>query len=148
MIERDAGKTLTVALVVAGSLLLGSGRAGEAGPAGTSAEGAFARFVALEGTWHGTNGHGEPVSVQYDVASGGSAVVERYHVEGQPASRDMVTVYHLDGDALLLDHYCIARNQPRMRATCAGRSSVSRVTTGSVPAGRTSRRGRRPSSPG
>ena len=28
----------------------------------------------------------------------------------------MVTVYHLDGDRLMMTHYCSAGNQPRMRA--------------------------------
>ncbi len=28
----------------------------------------------------------------------------------------MVTAYHLDGDSLILTHYCIARNQPTLRA--------------------------------
>jgi len=27
----------------------------------------------------------------------------------------MVTMYHLDGDALVLTHYCAMGNQPRMR---------------------------------
>jgi len=27
-----------------------------------------------------------------------------------------LTVYHLDGDRLLLTHYCMAGNQPRMQA--------------------------------
>ena len=29
----------------------------------------------------------------------------------------MATVFHLDGDRLLLTHYCVARNQPRLVAT-------------------------------
>ncbi|HEY6066377.1 MAG TPA: hypothetical protein VIY96_09490 [Thermoanaerobaculia bacterium] len=29
----------------------------------------------------------------------------------------MLTVFHLDGDRLLLTHYCVARNQPRLEAT-------------------------------
>jgi hypothetical protein len=28
----------------------------------------------------------------------------------------MITVYHLDGDRLMLTHYCMAGNQPRMQA--------------------------------
>jgi hypothetical protein len=119
MIERDAGRTMLMAPVLAAGLLAGSGQAGE-GPARSPAGEAFARFVALAGTWSGTNGHGDPVAVEYTVTSGGSAVVERYHVEGEPSSRDMVTVYHLDGDRLLLDHYCIAGNQPRMGARRIG----------------------------
>jgi len=112
MMRRRAGRTTSVGLAAAG-LLLGSA---VAAVAASPAQVGFARFVALAGSWAGTNGHGEPIEVRYDVTSGGSAVVERYHVEGQPSSRDMVTVYHLDGDVLLLDHYCIAGNQPRMRA--------------------------------
>ena len=29
----------------------------------------------------------------------------------------MVTIYHLDGDSVILTHYCMADNQPRMRAS-------------------------------
>ncbi len=29
----------------------------------------------------------------------------------------MLTVYHLDGDRLILTHYCMAGNQPRMQAS-------------------------------
>ena len=29
--------------------------------------------------------------------------------------KEMVTVYHLDGDELVLQHYCILGNQPRMK---------------------------------
>jgi hypothetical protein len=28
----------------------------------------------------------------------------------------MVTIYHCDGDQLMLTHYCMLNNQPRMRA--------------------------------
>ena len=31
------------------------------------------------------------------------------------SEHEMVTVYHQDGDDLLLTHYCSARNQPRMK---------------------------------
>ena len=32
---------------------------------------------------------------------------------------DMITMFHLDGDRLLLTHYCGAGNQPRMKATAS-----------------------------
>ena len=28
----------------------------------------------------------------------------------------MVTLYHMDGDPMMLTHYCLAKNQPRMAA--------------------------------
>ena len=34
-----------------------------------------------------------------------------------PNSGDMVTVYYIDRGELVLTHYCIAKNQPHMRAT-------------------------------
>jgi hypothetical protein len=32
-------------------------------------------------------------------------------------SEDMITMFNLDGDRLLLTHYCAAGNQPRMKAS-------------------------------
>ncbi|MFQ6112969.1 MAG: hypothetical protein ACE5NG_02640, partial [bacterium] len=40
-------------------------------------------------------------------------LLERLMPENEPS---MVTIYHLDGDYLMLTHYCAAKNQPRMRA--------------------------------
>ena len=35
----------------------------------------------------------------------------------ESASREsMVTMYHLDGNSIMMTHYCSAGNQPRMRA--------------------------------
>ena len=31
----------------------------------------------------------------------------------------MLTLYHLSGEELLLTHYCVAKNQPRLKATAA-----------------------------
>ncbi len=64
---------------------------------------AFERLKALEGEWIDPDGiFGEK-----------GAVAVTYRV-GTPA--EMVTVYHKDGDDLVLTHYCSAGNQPRMRA--------------------------------
>ena len=47
------------------------------------------------------------------VTSAGTAVQETLF----PGSdHEMVTMYHLDGDDLILTHYCSLGNQPRLRA--------------------------------
>lgn len=48
------------------------------------------------------------------VTSGGSAVHETLF----PGSdHEMITLYHLDGDALVLTHYCTLGNQPHLQAS-------------------------------
>jgi hypothetical protein len=44
--------------------------------------------------------------------AGGTALVERERTDKTP---EMLTVYHLDGKRLVLTHYCMAGNQPRMQ---------------------------------
>ena len=75
----------------------------------------FDRMKALDGEWTGT-AQGGPVTVLYKVTAAGSAVVETLF-PGTP--HEMVTVYTLDGDDLMLTHYCAAGNAPRMKATSA-----------------------------
>jgi hypothetical protein len=73
---------------------------------------AFARLKTLAGEWEADTAMGK-VHLNYEVIAGGTALVERESGEKMPA---MVTVYHLDGDRLLLTHYCMMGNQPRMQA--------------------------------
>ena len=44
--------------------------------------------------------------------AGGSAVVER-EFPGSP--QEMISVYHFDGNKVMLNHYCMLGNQPRLR---------------------------------
>jgi len=70
----------------------------------------------LAGTWTGKGMHGEheiPATVTYRVTSGGTAVMETIDPAGD---HEMVTLYTQDGDDLLLTHYCMLGNQPRMKA--------------------------------
>jgi hypothetical protein len=74
------------------------------------AQAAFAKIKTLEGVWvsehRKENGEMSHSTITYEIVSGGSAVIE--NAEG------MVTVYHLNGDKLMLTHYCEAQNQPRL----------------------------------
>jgi hypothetical protein len=75
------------------------------------------RLKSLAGTWTGKaaagGGPGEDTTVVWRVTSGGNAAMETID---PGSSHEMVTLYHLDGDKLLLTHYCAAGNQPTMRA--------------------------------
>ena len=73
---------------------------------------AFEKLKALVGHWEATTDKGK-ASATYQLVAGGSALLERTEVAGE---REMITVYHLDGNRLLLTHYCEAGNQPRMQA--------------------------------
>jgi len=52
----------------------------------------------------------------------GSALMSEIHAQGKD---DMITMFHLDGNRLLMTHYCGAGNQPRMKAVASDAKSVS-----------------------
>ncbi|MBI1323426.1 hypothetical protein GC170_09605 [bacterium] len=90
----------------------------------SEAANAFERMKSLKGEWvdnSGTFGAKDQVAVVYEVIGNGSAVMERLF-RGQP--HEMVSIYHMDGDQLVMTHYCAARNQPKMKA---GRISDTRI---------------------
>lgn len=87
-------------------------------PTETQANAAFSRIKNLAGEWQATGPKGEHSRLVYQVISAGSAVMERFSSDALPPnSGDMVTVYYIDRGELVLTHYCIAKNQPHMRAT-------------------------------
>lgn len=75
------------------------------------AKAAFDRLRGLAGEWQAKTDKGN-MHVTYEVISAGSAVVEREVIERMA----METIYYLDGSRLLLTHYCMLGNQPRMEA--------------------------------
>lgn len=60
-----------------------------------------------------------PVKVSFRTTSAGSAVMSE--IAGK---EDMISMFHLDGDRLLLTHYCAAGNQPRMKAASADGKTI------------------------
>ena len=80
----------------------------------------FERLRNLAGEWVAAE-DGEmfrkgDVVARYAVTASGSAVVETVF-PGSP--HEMLTVYHADGPDLVLTHYCMEGNQPRMRFDAA-----------------------------
>ncbi len=74
----------------------------------------FDRLKALEGEWidaDGIFGEKGKVAVTYRVSSAGNTVIETFPVG---TTEEMVTIYHLDGNSLVLTHYCSSNTQPRM----------------------------------
>jgi hypothetical protein len=71
----------------------------------------FNKLKSLEGNWSGKTSDGRPVKTSYRVTSNGSAILSEIH-----SDEDMMSVFHMDGDRLLMTHYCGAGNQPRMAA--------------------------------
>jgi hypothetical protein len=78
----------------------------------TDASTAFARLKTLVGEWESQTESGK-TRLTYELTAAGTALVERESGDKMPA---MTTVYFLDGDRLLLTHYCMVGNQPRMLA--------------------------------
>ena len=74
---------------------------------------AFDKLKMLAGRWEATTDKGK-ASAAFQLVSGGTALLERMNMPGE---QEMITVYYLDGNRLLLTHYCEAGNQPRMQAT-------------------------------
>jgi outer membrane lipoprotein-sorting protein len=80
-----------------------------------NAQSAFDQLKSLAGEWQGQSsmgGQSYPVKLKYEVISGGSAVIETMQPGTEPA---MVSVYHENGDKLMMTHYCTGNNQPRLQ---------------------------------
>jgi hypothetical protein len=98
-------------MVVVLSSVLASTRAFAA----SDAQKSFEQLRGLSGSWEGKTSSGQPVEVDYRSTSMGSALMS----EIKNVKEDMITMFNLDGNRLLLTHYCAAGNQPRMLATAS-----------------------------
>jgi hypothetical protein len=91
--------------------LHGDNKASDPSPA----RAAFERFKKLEGRWRGRSTKRWEEEITYKTIAHGSVVVGT-SFDAHP-NETMMTMFHLDGDRLMLTHYCVARNQPRLVAT-------------------------------
>jgi hypothetical protein len=95
--------------------------------ASTDAQKSFTLLKTLAGTWHGSVKTSPPMAemngadlwASLRVTSKGNALVHEMKKPGipdDPNHDDPITMFYLDGDRLLLTHYCDAGNRPRMAA--------------------------------
>jgi hypothetical protein len=73
---------------------------------------AFDQVKSLVGEWQGKGNNGTPVKATYEIVSNSSVLMERLQPSGEP---EMITMYTLEGDHLVVTHYCSAGNQPVMQ---------------------------------
>src|SRR5262249_42247164 len=98
--------------LVLAAALLAAPALGLAAPEGNpDAAAAFARLKTLVGEWR-ADGDASKAALKYELIAGGTTLVERETGADRP---EMIPLYHLAGDRLLLPHFCMAGNQPRMQ---------------------------------
>jgi hypothetical protein len=73
---------------------------------------AFDQIKSLVGQWEGSTPDGKKGQASYELISNGSVVMERLSSPNEP---EMITMYSLEGDRILVTHYCSAGNQPTMQ---------------------------------
>jgi hypothetical protein len=84
----------------------------------SDAQKSFDKMKTLAGTWEGQVTSGSPeienkhVKATLRVTSMGHTLMHEMTGEGRPD--DPITMFVVDGDRLLLTHYCDANNRPRM----------------------------------
>ena len=87
--------------------------AGDDKPTPKASSPAFEALKKLVGTWTAPGPEGKTIQTQFRLTAGGSVLIETLF-PGQP--EEMVTMYHMDGKDLILTHYCMLGNQPRLKA--------------------------------
>jgi hypothetical protein len=101
----------------AAALLMAAGAAAPLRASDTPKAAPLDAFKALAGEWvavaDGPMVKKGTLVARYAVTASGTAVVETVF---PGTAHEMVTVYHAEGSDLVLNHYCINANQPRMRA--------------------------------
>jgi len=111
-IVRNSAAVATFVIVLSASLSV----------AQADAHKSFDLLKGLEGNWTGKNQQGQPIQVTFHTTAGGSALMSEILGRG---AENMITMFHMDGDRLLMTHYCGAGNQPRMKVISSDAKSVS-----------------------
>jgi hypothetical protein len=88
------------------------------GPGPGDARAAFERLKTLGGLWDASSTQGWQGAHEMRVLAGGTALLSTSRIDPHAGQDEgMATVFHMDADRLMLTHYCMAKNQPRLVAT-------------------------------
>lgn len=79
--------------------------------ADVSPKDAFEKMKTLVGSWEGT-AMGMDSKVNYKLTGSGSALMETIDPGGP---YEMISMYHMDKNSLIMTHYCGAGNQPTLK---------------------------------
>jgi hypothetical protein len=79
----------------------------------------FEALKKLAGEWTAPGPDGKPMVTSFKLTAGGSVLHETMF-PGTP--QEMISVYHMDGPDLVMTHYCMLGNQPRLKADSASES--------------------------
>ena len=104
---------LPFALLLASMAALAQSAAPQTTAPQSTAQKSFEQLKALAGSWEGTL-EGQALHVNLRVTSMGNTLMHEMKGAGPD---NPITMFNLDGDRLMLTHYCDAGNQPRMVAT-------------------------------
>jgi hypothetical protein len=93
-------------------------------PTADQASASLDAVKALAGTWVGDKAMKEgmpPGTVEFKVIAAGTAVAETM-LPG--TAEEMINMYHLDNDRMIVTHYCAQGVQPRMKLTSAEKGKL------------------------
>lgn len=82
---------------------------------------AFERMKSLVGKWSGESPEMGKMNTEFRLIAGDSVIEERF-AQGTPM--EMLSVYHDVNGKLTMTHYCMLRNQPRMKLAKATAGSL------------------------
>ena len=82
---------------------------------------AFERMKSLVGKWSAESPEMGKMNTEFRLIAGDSVIEERF-AEGTPM--EMLSVYHDVNGKLTMTHYCMLRNQPRMKVTKSTANSL------------------------
>lgn len=110
------GFVLSIALIPLSTLAFAASEA---------AQGPFDKMKNLAGAWEGSlttvpvepKVAGKSVQVSIRVTSSGNAILHEMKIADQPDNP--ITMFYVEGERLLLTHYCDAGNRPHMAAKMA-----------------------------